>query len=73
MGDGFLEGRAAQGLVAGFAPPLDGEVIKTSQCEMMSDDFGRGCRPLGLIAEKFTRASQAVEGRRDDKRVRSIR
>jgi hypothetical protein len=28
MGDGLLEGRAAQGLVAGLAPPLDRLIVE---------------------------------------------
>ena len=78
MGDGFLEGRAPQSLVAGLAPPFDREFVETGFCEMMGDDFRLGCRPLGLIAQDFGGAAvqrlpaaleQAVVGRVLDQRV----
>jgi hypothetical protein len=42
MGDRLLERRTAKRLVAGLAPPLDGEVVKTGFGEVMGDRFGFG-------------------------------
>jgi hypothetical protein len=53
MGDRFLEGRAAQRLVARLAPPFDGEVVEARFGEMMGDDFRLGCGALRLIAQDF--------------------
>ncbi len=78
MGDRLLEGGAAQGLVAGLAPPFDGEFVEAGLGEMMGDDFRFGRRALRLIAQDFGRASmqrlaatleQAVVGGVLDQRV----
>ena len=74
MGDRLLEGRAAQRLVAGLAPPFDGEVVEAGLCEMMGDRFGLGVRlaqRLGRAAvQRLTAAlEQAVVGRVLDQRV----
>ena len=78
MGDGLLEGGAAQGLVAALAPPFDGEIVEAGLREMMGDDFWRGCGALGLIAQDFRGAAvqrlaaafqQAVVRRVLDQRV----
>ena len=53
MGDRFLESRAAQSLVAGFAPPFDREVAEASFGEMMGDDFRLGRSALGFAAQDF--------------------
>ena len=37
MGDRLLEGGAAQRLVAGLAPPFDGEIVEAGLGEMMGD------------------------------------
>ena len=44
MGDRFLEGRAAQRLIARLAPPFDGEIVETGLGEMMGNRFGLGVR-----------------------------
>ena len=36
MGDRLLEGRAAQRLFAGFAPPFDCEIVEAGFVEMMA-------------------------------------
>ena len=46
MGDRFLEGRAAQRLVARLAPPFDREIVEAGFGEMMRDRLGLG-RALG--------------------------
>ena len=48
MGDRLLEGRAAQSLVAGLAPPFDREIVEAGLGEMMGDDFRLGRGALGL-------------------------
>ena len=42
MGDRLLEGRAAQRLVAGLAPPFDRKIVEAGLREMMGDRFGFG-------------------------------
>ena len=78
MGDRFLEGRAAKGLVARFAPPFDREVIEACRGEVMGDCLRLGCGALGLIAQDFGGAAvqrlaaaleQAVVGGVLDQRV----
>ena len=75
MGGRLLEGRAAQGLVAGFAPPFDGEVVEAGLGEMMGDRLGFGRRAFaqdfgGLRVERLTAAlEQAVVGGVLDQRV----
>ena len=53
MGNRFPEGRAAQGLIARLAPPLDREVVEAGLGEMMRDDFRLGRRALGLVAQEL--------------------
>ena len=53
MGDRFLEGRPAQGLVARSSPPFDREVVESGLGEVMGDDFRLGCSAVGLIAPDF--------------------
>ncbi len=74
MGDRLLEGRAAQGLVAGLAPPFDGEIIEPGLREVMRDRFWFGVR----VAQRLGRAAverlaaaleQAVVGGVLDQRV----
>ena len=78
MGDRLLEGGAAKGLVAGLAPPFDGEIVESGFGEMVGDDFGLGRRALGIVAQDFGGAAvqrlaaaleQAVVGRVLDQRV----
>src|ERR1700677_4496242 len=78
MRDRLVEGRAAQGLIARLAPPLDREVVETGLGEMMRHDFGLGCRALGLVAQELGGAAvqrlpaaleQAVVGGVLDQRV----
>ena len=74
MGDRFLEGRAAQGLVPRLAPPFDGEIVETGLGEMMGDRLGLGVRVaqrLGCAAVKRLAAAleQAFVGRVLDQRV----
>ena len=78
MGDGLLEGGAAQRLVAGLAPPFDGEVVEAGLGEVVGDDFRLGRSALGGIAQDFGGATvqrlaaaleQAVVGRVLDQRV----
>ncbi len=57
MGDRLLEGRAAERLVAGFAPPFDRDVVEAGLGEMMRDDFGLGRRAVGIVAEDFGRTA----------------
>ena len=40
MGDRLLKRRAAQSLVARFAPPFDGQIVEVGLGEMMGDRFG---------------------------------
>ena len=42
MGDRLLEGGAAQRLIAGLAPPLDGEIVEVGLSEVMCDRPGLG-------------------------------
>jgi hypothetical protein len=44
VGGGLLESRAAQGLVAGFAPPFDRWLVETGLGQMMGDEFRLGRR-----------------------------
>ena len=78
MRDRLLEGRAAQGLIARLAPPLDREVVEAGLGEMMRDDFRLGRRALGLVAQELGCAAvehlpaaleQAVVGGVLDQRV----
>jgi hypothetical protein len=57
VGDRLLEGRPAKGLVAGLAPPFDGEVVEASLCEMTRDHSRLGHGSLGLIAQKLSGAA----------------
>ena len=75
MGYRLLEGRAAQRLVAGLAPPLDRLIVEAGLREMMGDRFGFGRR---AFAQDFRRAAmerltaalqQAVIGGVLDQRV----
>ncbi len=74
MGDRFLEGRAAERLVARPAPPFDGEIVEAGLGEMMGDRFGLGVRVaqrLGRAAVKRLAAAfqQALVGGVLDQRV----
>ena len=74
MGDGFFEGRAAQRLIARFAPPFDGEIVETGLGEMMGDRFGLGLsfdqHVSGAAVEPLPAAlQQAVVGRVLNQRV----
>ena len=78
MGDRLLEGGAAKGLVAGLAPPFDGEIVESGFGEMVGDDFGLGRRALGIVAQDFGGAAvqrlaaaleQALVGRVLDQRM----
>ena len=78
MGDRLLEGGAAQGLVAGFAPPFDCQLIEPGLREMMGDELRLSRGGLGLIAQDFGSAAvqrlaaaleQAVVGSVLDQRV----
>jgi hypothetical protein len=42
MGSGFLERGAAQGLVAGLAPPFDRRLVETGLGQMVGDEFRLG-------------------------------
>ena len=42
MGDRLLEGGAAEGLVAGLAPPFDRKIVEAGLREMMGDRLGLG-------------------------------
>src|SRR5271167_3168810 len=57
MGDRLGEGRAAQSLIAGPAPPFDREIVEAGLSEMMRDRFRLDRRTLRLIAQDFTRAA----------------
>ena len=72
MGDRLLEGRAAQSLVARFAPPFDGQLVEIGLRKVVRDQFGLGRRALGIVAQRLGRAAvqrlaaalkQAVVGR----------
>ena len=74
MGDRFLKGRAAERLVAGLAPPFDGEIVETGLGEMMGDRFGLGVRVdqrvSGAAVKRLAAAlEQALVGRVLDQRV----
>ena len=78
MGDRLLEGRAAQRLIARFAPPFDREIVEAGLGEMMGDDFRLGRSALGFVAQDFGGAAmqrlamaleQALVGRVLDQRV----
>jgi hypothetical protein len=78
MGDRFLEGGAAKGLIARVAPPFDGEVVEAGLGEVMGDDLRLGRGALAVLAQDFRGAAvqrlaaaleQAVVGRVLDKRV----
>ena len=75
MGDRLLEGGAAQGLVAGLAPPFDREIVEAGLREMMGDRFGFGrcafAQDFGCAAMQRLAAAleQAVVGRVLDQRV----
>ena len=78
MGDRFLEGRAAERLIARLAPPFDGEIVEAGLSEMMGEHFRLGRRPFGLVAQVFGGAAvqrlaaaleQALVGRVLDQRV----
>ena len=75
MGDRLLEGRAAQGLISGLAPPLDGEIVEAGLSEVMGDSLALGRRAVaqdfgGLRMERLTAAlEQAVVGGVLDQRV----
>jgi len=53
MGDRFLEGRAAERLVARLAPPFDREIVEAGLGEVMRDGLRLGRRALGLAAQDF--------------------
>jgi hypothetical protein len=53
LGDGLLEGRASQSLVARLAPPFDREVLGAGFGEVMGDDFGFGRSAFRLAAQDF--------------------
>ena len=53
MCDRFLEGRAAQRLIARLAPPFYGEVVEPGLGEMVGDGLGLGA----LVAQGVGRAS----------------
>ena len=53
MGDSLLEGRPAQSLVAGLAPPFDGSVVEVGLGEMMGDDFRLSRSTLRIVAQDF--------------------
>lgn len=57
MGDRLLEGRAAQRLVAGLAPPFGREVVESGFAEVMGDELRLGCRALGIVAQDFRGAA----------------
>ena len=42
MSDRLLEGGAAQGLIAGLAPPFNRQIVEAGLGEMMGDRFGFG-------------------------------
>jgi hypothetical protein len=78
MGDRFLEGGAAKGLIARVAPPFDREVVEAGLGEVMGDDLRLGRGALAVLAQDFSGAAvqrlaaaleQAVVGRVLDKRV----
>ena len=52
MGGGLLEGGAAQGPVAGLAPPLDRRLVEAGLGQVVSDEFRLGRRDRSeLIAQ----------------------
>jgi hypothetical protein len=78
MGDRFLEGRAAQGLIARSPPPFNRQVVEPGLGEMMGNDLGLSRRALWVVAQDFGGApvqrlpsgfEQAVVGRVLDQRV----
>ena len=53
MGDRLLEGGAAQGMIARFAPPFDCKIVEAGFGEMMRDELRLRRGALGLIAQEF--------------------
>jgi hypothetical protein len=60
MGDRLLEGRAAQGLIAGLAPPFDREIVEAGLREVVRDDFRFGRCAVRVVAQKFRGAVGAA-------------
>ena len=78
MGDRFLEGRAAERLIARLAPPFDREIAEAGLSEMMGERLRLGRRALRTVAQDFSGAAvqrlaaaleQALVGRVLDQRV----
>ena len=63
MRDRFLEGGAAQRLVAGLAPPFDRGVGHAGLAEVISERFRLGRRRIGeAIAQNFGDAAVQAPG-----------
>jgi hypothetical protein len=62
MRDRLLERRAAEGLVAGLAPPFACEIVEAGLSEMMCDSLGLGGR---AIAQRFRRSTMQRLGLRE--------